>query len=485
MKYSIAIEERVHKMASSHLIRKDGQEDLCFALWSPAKGENRFSALIYEIILPKEGERNVHGNVSFNSQYLERVFDLALSKGKGIVFIHSHPFPGWQNMSQPDIIAEKERLASRVYAVTNLPLVGMTLGTDEAWSARFWIKQGSGYQRFWCENVRVVGDKLSITFDEKQLPLQESIEELKRTISTWGNKTQSDIARVKVGIIGLGSVGSIVVETLSKMGIFNVLHLDFDTLESKNLDRTLGATKADIGKAKVKVIADSISKSSPHGNLIVETSEYSICEEKGFRQALDCDVLFSCVDRPWPRFILNIIAHAYLIPVIDGGIRAKSNANNTAIKSADWRAHTISSTRICLECIGQYDSALVEAEKSGLIDKPEYIEGVEKDNLIGGSENVFAFSLSLASLEIQQFLSLIIAPHGIKLNPKIYHFTNGSLEDDKKVQCHENCLYKDYTALGDHNGLEFTGTHEVAEQARKSRLSKLRSDNKKSLLKQI
>ena len=58
--------------------------------------------------------------------------------------MHSHPSEGWQGMSTPDVIAEREVLASPAFA-TNLPLLGLTIGTDGYWSARFWKKTKKKY----------------------------------------------------------------------------------------------------------------------------------------------------------------------------------------------------------------------------------------------------------------------------------------------------------------------------------------------------
>ena len=135
MTYSAVLTSKANAAAIGHLLRSDHQEDLCFALWRPSTGKHRQSALITRIVLPKEGERNVHGNASFNPQYFERVIGLALREGMGIAFMHSHVGPGWQDMSPDDIRAEHGRAAASM-AVTGRPQVGLTLGTDRAWSAR-------------------------------------------------------------------------------------------------------------------------------------------------------------------------------------------------------------------------------------------------------------------------------------------------------------------------------------------------------------
>ncbi|MBR2535737.1 MAG: hypothetical protein IKE66_06650 [Hyphomicrobium sp.] len=66
---SVAMTEEVEGAARLHLLRHDGQEDLCFALWHPSNGRTRQTALIERLVLPALSDRNVHGNVSFQPAY--------------------------------------------------------------------------------------------------------------------------------------------------------------------------------------------------------------------------------------------------------------------------------------------------------------------------------------------------------------------------------------------------------------------------------
>lgn len=125
-------------------------------------------------------------------------------------------------------------------------------------------------------------------------------------------------------------------------------------MEEKNLDRLTNVFKGDIGRAKVYAIKEAIERSATSPNVSIDCCEYSVCERKGFEYALNCDILFSCVDRPWARQVLNFIAYAHLVPVIDGGIMVRTNKRNTNIVGADWKAQTVGFKRACLECLGQY-----------------------------------------------------------------------------------------------------------------------------------
>ena len=104
--YSAALPSSVHAEAVGHLLRADGQEDLCFGLWYPSQGRTRMSALVSKLILPRNGERRVHGNASFLPSFFERAIHEATSVGAGLALLHSHPASlGWQGMSDDDIHA--------------------------------------------------------------------------------------------------------------------------------------------------------------------------------------------------------------------------------------------------------------------------------------------------------------------------------------------------------------------------------------------
>ncbi len=466
--YSAALPAPVHLEAIRHLLRADGQEDLCFALWHPSQGESRITALVSELILPREGERRIHGNASFMPHYFERALGIAAEEKSGLAFLHSHPGPGWQGMSGDDIDAERGQ-APAAKGATGLPLIGLTLGTDGAWSARFWEKTAPRtYLRRWCSHVRVVGERLAVTYAESLMPRPRLKEELQRTVSAWGEDIQANLARLYIGVVGAGSVGSIVAEALARIGIIRIKLIDFDTVEFVNLDRLLHATSVDarLCRSKVQTLARALYKSATADGFRVDEVEKSVGEEGGFRAALDCDVLFCCVDRPWGRSVLNLVAYAHLIPVIDGGIQIEVNKRRE-LRRADWKAHIASPERRCLECLGQYDPGLVSAEREGYFDDPKYVAGLPTDHPMRRNENVFAFSLGAASFQLLQMLMMIVAPLGIaNAGEQMYHFVPGLLDEPGFHKCKENCLYPALIAKGDSTGLLVTGRHVNAEKVR-------------------
>lgn len=466
--YSVAIPESLDTVLREHLIRRDGQEDLAFALWSPSTGSERLSGLLNTVVPPEPGDRDVHGNVSFNRQYFERVCQLALREGLGIAFLHSHPFPGWQGMSRDDVVAE-QRIDGAAAGVTGLPLVGLTTGSDGTWSARFWEHEtGPSYRREWCTSVRVVGSQLRAAFANELLPPPALRHLFRRTITVYGTEAHAGMARLRVGIVGLGSVGALVAEALARMGMTRFVLIDFDRVEPHNLDRLVSATEADIGRFKVDVARDRIRAVATAKLVDVRTARFSVAEEEGYRAALNCDVLFSCVDRPRPRHILNHFAYAHLIPVIDGGIAVRFKPGR-GFSGVDWQVQTVGPGRPCLECLGTYEQADVSTEEAGMLDDPSYMKGLPADHRLKRNENVFPFSQNLASLEVLHLIALVTGAAGITdFGAQRFRYVPGIMERLPERSCDPGCDRAKLVAQGDRY-FNLVGRDLAAERSRETK----------------
>lgn len=445
--FSVALTKSVADELTYHF-RNQKEEDLTFGLWVPSEGSKRFTAIIPKIIFPKDGDRNIHGNASFNSQYVSRILK-EIPEKHGIVFMHSHLGPGWQDMSFDDIKAEHDVLAGTVSSVTNLPLLGMTRGTDGSWSARFWLKNGvKKYKRVWADNVRVVGKSLGLTYYPKKIISTKDNPSQIATQSVWGKKNQILLGNIRVGIIGLGSVGSIVAECLSRIGISNITLIDPQKIETRNLDRTLGAVKEDVENnlSKVDISKRLITKTHTSETFCADTLEKNVVSKEGIKMALDCDVLFSCVDRPWPRHTLNALSYSHLIPVIDGGIIAKTK--NDLPLHIDWRIHTVGPEQKCLVCLNALKHGEISLDRDGKLDDPEYIKNLDEESKhLVTRENVFAFSMSLASHEVLQFVRLITSLERVGgIGPQFYHAYPGCMEVKESERCNNGCEYDNLTA---------------------------------------
>jgi len=439
MDLSIAMSGRIDAILTEHLNKGEHQEDVTFAYWRPSRGATRYSALLNHVTLPRQGERILQGNVAFTDEYLSRVLD-ECPDGHGVALLHSHLGPGWQGMSDDDVVAERDRLAGVVAGRTRLPLVGLTWGTDGTWSGRFWFRVGRHqYVRREAATVRVVGRQLRMSCHPELRPTPQLFASQVATRSVWDDAAQADLVRTRIGVIGLGSVGSIIAEALGRTGFQHLTFVDHDVLEERNLDRTLGAQRRDLGTPKVKLAERHVRQSQSGAAIEIKSIPFSLLDREGLWAALDCDAIVCCVDRPLPRDVLNRMAYMHLIPVVDGGIFAMVQAGT--LIHVDWRIHTVGPERACLYCMGAQRRGDAALERSGQLDNPDYIQGLsDEDRELYKGRNVFVFSLSVAAHEVLQLVGLITGQRRVGgKGPQHYHAYPGDMEVEETRLCDEDC----------------------------------------------
>ncbi len=467
---SVAMTADIAEQLRGHVDRPDGQEDICLLTYRSSTGATRRTGLITSVITPKSGERHVHGNASIEGDYVLRAAAIAHARGEGVGVCHSHPGTrGWQQMSAPDWDAEAS-FANLVRELTGRPLIGMTYaGEDQSWSARHWdVGTGTDVEPTHCDNVRVIGDVLDVSWNGEVVSAPSTDVTQRRSVSCWGPNMHANLVRRKVLIVGAGSVGLDVALRLAATGMSSVGVMDFDGVEHGNLDRLIGASRIDAAmrRPKVDVARRLMLAAATTPNPRFAFYEHSLCEPDGLAIALDYDLVFCCVDRPWPRAVLNEIAYTDLIPVIDGGISVDVFDDGQGMRNATWRSHVIRPGRPCLVCNEQLNVSEVALDIQGLLNDPEYIAGAGRPAETG--QNVSLLSISAAASLLAQFVSFNVGPGGLgDPGPLQYWLSTHTLEH-LVASTRRHCPYEAAVATGDLR-LILTGEHASAEAHRGQR----------------
>lgn len=122
----------------------------------------------------------------------------------------------------------------------------------------------------------------------------------------------------KVCVVGCGGLGGYVISSLARIGVGRIDIVDSDSFEGSNLNRQLFCRESNLGKAKVEVIADEVSKIN--SDVIIKALHKRL-EESNAKEIIEgADCVVDCLDNFGDRFWLGHSANKLKIPCIYGAI---------------------------------------------------------------------------------------------------------------------------------------------------------------------
>ena len=140
-------------------------------------------------------------------------------------------------------------------------------------------------------------------------------EQFQREIMLIGKENLEELKKSKVIIYGIGGVGSFVCEALARAGIGNLILVDYDKIETTNLNRQIHALHSTIGEQKTEAMKNRILDINPKAK--VET--YNNKETKEKEEELineTINYVIDCVDTITTKLKLIETAKRKNIPII-------------------------------------------------------------------------------------------------------------------------------------------------------------------------
>ncbi len=122
----------------------------------------------------------------------------------------------------------------------------------------------------------------------------------------YGESALARFTRARVGVIGLGGVGTWAAEAFARSGVGHLRLIDLDHVSESNTNRQIHALETEFGKAKVVAMAERIRLINPHAS--IQAIEDFITAGNAAEMLDGLDLVVDCIDQVMAKAAL--IAHA-------------------------------------------------------------------------------------------------------------------------------------------------------------------------------
>jgi adenylyltransferase/sulfurtransferase len=137
-----------------------------------------------------------------------------------------------------------------------------------------------------------------------------------RLISWW---QQEKLLAGKVLVVGAGALGNEVLKNLALLGVGHIYIIDYDTIESTNLTRSVLYREGDAGRPKSEKAAAAVKAMNP--DVKVHAVNGNVITDLGLGVFAEMDVVIGCLDNREARLWINRQCWKVGRPWVDGAIQ--------------------------------------------------------------------------------------------------------------------------------------------------------------------
>jgi len=241
--------------------------------------------------------------------------------------VHCHGGRDSVGFSGDDFASHERGYPALLDIADGLP-VGALVFASNAIAGDIWLPGG---KRVELEGARVVARPQRLLYPSPRRHVGGD-PTYDRQARLFGDRGQAILRTQKVGVIGAGGAGSLIIEYLARLGVGHIVVVDPDRIEVSNLPRVVGSTLRDalswltapnrprairswgerLARHKTKIAARMARQANRR--IVIERIEGDVAADAIAERFIDCDFLFLAADSMRSRLVFNALVHQYLIP---------------------------------------------------------------------------------------------------------------------------------------------------------------------------
>lgn len=406
---SLTMTEAQHAQLRAHLFPGDGLEAVALLLCGSRRGE-RHRLLVREIVpVPHDQCDRAVDRVTWHTEFMIPLLEKAERRGMAVLKIHGHG--ALRAFSRIDDASDRALFSSLYGWLGDEPLGSLIMMQDGELIGRVCTPDGGFVP---MERIAVIGDDLRLWVEERGVEPVPAFGA--RVAQSFGRGTFEQLRKLKVGVVGCSGTGSPVIEMLARNCVGELVLVDPDEVEERNLNRILNTTMADAraGRPKVEVIGAAVEAIGLGTR--VETFARFLFDRQVVEALADCDVLFGCMDSIDGRHLLNRLATFYLIPYFDLGVKLEADGEG-GVEQVCGSVHYLKPGGSSLLSRHVYTADQLRAAGLKRTDPKGYRDLLEQGYIRGIAEDrpaVIQLNMLIASFALNELLARL---HPYRIEP--------------------------------------------------------------------
>lgn len=434
---TLRITEEDYKKIHAHLFPGDHDEHGLVLLAGMSKDNDEIILHIREIHLAREGIDYISGKIGYRAltpAFIHRMITRARDEKLVYLAVHNHSSDFEVGFSKVDFQSHERGYPALLQIAKGMPVGALVFGYRSI-EADLWLPN---HDRLNLKVAQIIGNSITQlrSKPEKKNYLING-GNYDRQIKFFGSDGQTRLAKAKVVIVGLGGIGSLVAEYLSKLGVGNFVLIDDDKVETTNLSRIIGANQNDVltKKYKTEIASRVIKDANP--NATIELINDDFAKESVALRCTNSNFIFLAADSMRARLVFNALVHQYLIPGVQLGSKLRSDLNGNLLDAISVN-RPVRPGHGCLWCNQLIDTTILAKEAKTDEERKSQAYGVEEPN-----PSVISLNAISAAHAVNDFLFdfLALRTNNNKLSYEhFYHLKNTrSLVEPRKDETCSEC----------------------------------------------